>query len=240
MTQVMPTNHLTTSGASDILPEQGYDGFLLWDRYELNGVIILIENLEKTPAKLNSPLGPFSKIKEETMKKILLLLSISLVLPTLSLAADSVKIGCIDLQRVVYESEAGKKAKADIDALVTSKKSVLDGKRKPIEKLRSELEKQGSVLSPEAKKSKQEELEKLEREYLRTAQDSDAEVRKKDTELRDMILKEILELVGKIGKEEGYTLIIERGSVLYLDKGIDITDMIIKKYNESKTKPKKQ
>ena len=174
------------------------------------------------------------------MRKIMLLLSLVLILPTISFAVDPFKIGCIDLQKVLYESEAGKKAKSDIDALIKSKQSALDEKRKVIEKLRGELEKQASVLSPEAKKSKQDELEKMEREYLRVAQDSDTEVRKKDNELRDIILKEILELVNKVGNEEGYTLIIERGTVLYLDKVIDITDEVIKKYNELKTKPKKQ
>ena len=79
----------------------------------------------------------------------------------------------------------------------------------------------------------------MEREYIRVAQDSDTEVRKKDTELRDMILKEIIELVDNVGKEEGYTLIIERGPVLYLDSVIDITDEIIRRYNESKKKSKK-
>jgi len=174
------------------------------------------------------------------MKKIVLLLFIIFVVPTLSFAVDSLKIGSVDLQKVVYESEAGRKAKSDIDALVKSKQSILDKKRKPIEKLRSELEKQGSALSPEARKKKQEELEKMEREYLRTAQDSDAEIRKKDTELRDMILKEIIELINKIGKEKGYTLIVERGAILYVDKTIDITDTIIKSYNKSKTKRKKK
>jgi len=174
------------------------------------------------------------------MRKIILLMFLVLILPTVSFAVEPFKIGCIDLQKVLYESEAGKKAKSDIDALIKSKQSVLDEKRKVIEKMRGEVEKQASILSPEAKKSKQDELEKMEREYLRVAQDSDTEVRKKDNELRDIILKEILELVNKVGNEEGYTLIIERGTVLYLDKVIDFTDEVIKKYNELKTKPKKQ
>ncbi len=173
------------------------------------------------------------------MRKIILLVSLFLILPAISFAVDPLKIVCIDLQKVLYESDTGKKAKSDIDALIKSKQSVLDEKRKTIEKLRGEVEKQASVLSLEAKKSKQDELEKMEREYLRVAQDSDTEVRKKDTELRDMILKEIIELVDNIGKEEGYTLIIERGPVLYLDPVIDITDEVIRKYNESKKKSKK-
>ena len=37
-------------------------------------------------------------------------------------------------------------------------------------------------------------------------------------------MKRSRELIEKIGEEEGYTLIIEKGMVLYSNKGIDITD----------------
>ena len=87
------------------------------------------------------------------MKKIILLVSLLLILPAISFAVDPLKIGCIDLQKVLYESDTGKKAKSDIDALIKSKQSVLDEKRKTIEKLRGEVEKQASVLSLEAKRA---------------------------------------------------------------------------------------
>lgn len=173
------------------------------------------------------------------MKKIALLLFIIFVLPVSSFAADSVKIVSLDLQKVLNESEAGKKAKSDLEALIKSKESIIEEKGKVIEKLRGELEKQASVLSAEARKNREDELEKLVREYQRILQDSQAEVKKKEGELTDAIIKEIRGIIEKIGEEEGYTLIIERSMVLYSNKGIDITDTVIKKYNESKARPKK-
>ncbi|MEW6214055.1 MAG: OmpH family outer membrane protein [Nitrospirota bacterium] len=174
--------------------------------------------------------------------KILLLLSIFVFIFSVpSFAADTIKIGCVDFQKVLNESEAGKKAKSDLESLIKSKQSILDEKGRSIEKQKGDLEKQASVLSAEAKKSKEEEIEKLLREYQRLVQDSQAEVKRKELELTDAIIKEIREIVEKIGEEEVYTLVIESagGMILYLNKGIDITDMVIKKYNESKVKPKK-
>jgi len=157
-----------------------------------------------------------------------------------SLWAAELKIGYIDLQRIVYESDAGKKAKSELDALIKSKQVVVDEKRKTLEKLKSDLEKQASALSPEARKAKQDEYEKIEREFLRFAQDSETELRKKDAELKEMIVKEVFELMDKIGKEEGYTMILDRSMVIYGNKEIDITNIIIKKYNESKAGSKKR
>ena len=171
------------------------------------------------------------------MKKgISLLLFILLCMPVSSLAADALKIGRIDFQKVLNESDAGKKAKTDLEMLVKSKQTNLDEKGKTIEKLKADLEKQASVLSAEAKKSKEEELEKMLREYQRLVQDSQTEVKKKELELTDVIIKGMRQIVEKLGEEEGYTLIIEKtgGMVLYSKKDIDLTDVVIKRYNLSK------
>jgi outer membrane protein len=102
--------------------------------------------------------------------------------------------------------------------------------------MKADLEKQASVLSADAKKSKEEELEKLLREYQRLVQDSQTEVKKKELELTDAIIKDMRQIVDKIGEEGSYTLIMEKtgGMVLYATKDIDITETVIKRYNQSR------
>jgi len=168
------------------------------------------------------------------MKKFFLLLCICLILPAYAHAAGDSKIGIIDLQRVLNECEAGKKAKTNLEALIKSKESAIEEKSKEIEKLKNELQQQASALSAEAKKNKEDELEKLLRDYQRTVQDSQAEVKKKEGELTETIIKGVHEIVERIGKEEGYIIIIERSLALYANQDLDITDRIIKEYNKSK------
>jgi outer membrane protein len=165
-----------------------------------------------------------------------------LTIPVASFAADAVKFGAIDVQKILNESESGKKAKSDLESLIKSKQSTIDEKGKAIEKLKADIEKQASVLSADARKTKEDELEdeleKSIREYQRIVQDSQSEIKKKEAELTDVILKDTRELIEKTGEEEGYTLIIEKGMVLYSSKGIDITDTVLKRYNESKQSKK--
>ena len=52
-------------------------------------------------------------------------------------------------------------------------------------------------------------------------------------------LDDVTSVIEKTGEEEGYTFIIEKGTVPYSNKNIDVTDLIIKKYNETKTIQKK-
>jgi outer membrane protein len=174
------------------------------------------------------------------MKKVVCLFVLIILLAGQSVYAEDVKIGFVDIIKALNESETGKKAKADLEFLIKSKQTTIDEKGKKIEKLRSDLEKQASVLSPDAKKLKEEELERLVRDYQRLVTDSQNEVKKKEKEFTDEIIKEIRVIIKKIAEEENYTTIIEKaqGIILYSQKELDLTETVIKRYNESKAKAK--
>jgi outer membrane protein len=160
-----------------------------------------------------------------------------------SMAAEliTVKIGYVDLVKALNESESGKKAKTDLEFLIKTKQTTIDEKGKAIEKAKADIEKQASVLSADARKTKEEEMERLLRDYQRLVADSQNEVKKKENELTSEILKDLRAIVQKIGEDEGYTLILEsaEGQILYAKKESDLTETVMKKYNESKAKQKK-
>jgi outer membrane protein len=178
------------------------------------------------------------------MKKAVWLVVVLLLLTGgSSMAAEliTVRIGYVDLVKALNESESGKKAKADLEFLIKTKQTSIDEKGKAIEKAKADIEKQSSVLSPDARKTKEEEMERLLRDYQRLVADSQNEVKKKESELTSDILKDLRAIVQKIGEDEGYTLILEsaEGQILYAKKESDLTETVMKKYNESKAKPKK-
>ena len=70
-------------------------------------------------------------------------------------AAETMKIGYVDIRAALNESDTGKKAKIDLESLIKTKQTVIDEKGKAIEKLKADVEKQASVLSAEAKKAKE-------------------------------------------------------------------------------------
>ena len=156
-------------------------------------------------------------------------------------AADAPKIGIVDLVKALNESEAGKKAKSDLEFLIKTKQGVIDEKGKAIEKGKNDLEKQASVLSQDARKAKEEELERMIRDYQRIVSDSQNEVKKKEGELTGEILKDIRSIIQKMGQDEEFALILENaeGQILYSKKELDLTETVIKKHNESKAKSKK-
>lgn len=155
-----------------------------------------------------------------------------------SYSSEIAKIGIIDLAKALNESEAGKKAKTDLESLIKAKQSIIEEKAKKVESLKGELEKQAALISAEAKKAKEEELERALRDYQRTVSDAQSEVQKKEGELTNEILKELRNIINSFAQEEGYSLVLEKaeGLVLYSSTNLDITDKVIKKYNETKAK----
>lgn len=149
-----------------------------------------------------------------------------------------IKIGYVDLQKALNDSQVGQKAKKIMTDLITAKQKSVDEKGAEIEKLRAEIEGQATVLSPEVKKQKEEKLERDIRDYQRMVRDTQEELQKKEMGLTNTIIKELREIVNKIGKEEGYTIILEQAEdiILYATAEHDLTEKIIKIYDEAQKK----
>jgi outer membrane protein len=159
---------------------------------------------------------------------VLVVLALS---PALAAAQDRVKIGFIDIQRAITESAAGKKAKARFDAHVKKAEADLLKEKQEIERLKADFDKKGPLLKDDERRNLEVDLERRFRQYQRTGQDHQQELRQKESELTSEMLKEIQQIVAEIGKADKFTLIFERSQLLYHDQGIDITHRVIETYN---------
>lgn len=142
--------------------------------------------------------------------------------------AQGPKIAVVDMGRVISESQEGKKANAELDALVKEKRAAAGEKAGEIDKLRKNLDKEPAA----TRKSKEDELARMGAEYQKMVAAYDAEVQKKAADLRTGLLKEIKNILDTVGTEEKYVLILSTENAPYFQKAIDISDKVIMRYNE--------
>jgi outer membrane protein len=188
-----------------------------------------------------------SKIKkneEGKMKKFVLVFAVVfLSILFVSSAHAELKIGVVDLYRVLNESDEGKKAVSELQGMVESKQKSLEEKQKKITALKEEYDKKKSVLSEDARKTKEEEIERMGRDLQRTAADYQVEIQKKQNEITQSLLKEIKQIINDIAQKENYNLIIEKTEqlILFNSPDVEITDKVISILNQktSQTKGKK-
>lgn len=149
-------------------------------------------------------------------------------------AAGSTRVAYIDLQRVLARSAAGVAAREQLERDKAGMQKDVEAKRKELEALREELEKKGPLMTADARRDKQDQFERKRRDAARLADDFQKELEKKEAVLLQKVLQEISGVIEKVGKERGYQLIVERqrAAVLYASPDADLTEEIIKTYDQ--------
>lgn len=156
----------------------------------------------------------------------------------------SAKIGYVDLQRVMLESEKGKDAKKSLTDEVEKLKKNLNQKQDDLQKMKDALEKQAATITPEARADKEKQYQAKLKDYQRLANDYQGELQQKDMEFTQKILKELEDIIKGMGESEKYTVILEKSQagILFATPAADVTDRVITLYNNSAKKkiaPKK-
>jgi len=175
------------------------------------------------------------------MTKFFVVLSALGVLCGLSvpaLAAEDGKIGVVDLQRCMRESVEGERILNELKEKKESLQKQLDKKQDELVELKKDLEKQSMMLSMDAKEDKEKEFERKRREFQYFYKDLREEMKEAEAEAREKMLDELQEVVTAYREQQSYLLILEyrSGGIMGYDKSIDITDEIIKAYNQKKNR----
>ena len=139
------------------------------------------------------------------------------------------KIGIIDTQKIIRESKASKNTWTAFQKDLEAKQAVLDGKGKVVRNLEEELKNADQTAAAARLKD---DLTKEVKEFNRLKSDLEEDITKKRQELTQKLLGDIRQVVIGFSKSEGYTLIMENSAVVTSSDSIDITDKIIKLYDD--------
>jgi outer membrane protein len=154
-------------------------------------------------------------------------------------SADVAKIGVVEFQRLFENSDAGKEIKAQITEKGKKMEAELKEKGAEIEELKQRLEREALVMSKEMREEKEREF-RIKVNDIKTLQKRyEAELQDMQRKLMSDIQNDTLEIIEEIGKAGGFLLIMDKRGVLYSPSTLDITDEVVKKYNERYTKKKK-
>ncbi|MBW1971819.1 MAG: OmpH family outer membrane protein [Deltaproteobacteria bacterium] len=148
------------------------------------------------------------------------------------LNAGGIKLGYVNLKKVVVKSLPGIKAKEEITREMNKINKKLEEMRKEIDQLQNLIDKQRNVLSPEALREKEKLYQLKAKNYKRFYQDSQDELHSKELDKISEIQKDALKVIREIAKREGYTFIFEVKDFIYGIKALDITDQAIKELNK--------
>ncbi len=167
---------------------------------------------------------------------LLVLAALAVGVDAAPVGAQAVKIGLVDLQRVLLESKKGKDALAKLKADRDAKQRDLDAQEKKVRQTETDFEKQRSVLSEDARREKEKVMQKARRDLARIVDDLNREFGERERDLRERLVREITTVVREYGKKNGYVLILEvrAAGVMHSSEGADISKEVIAAYDAGK------
>jgi len=176
------------------------------------------------------------------MKRLLVLslLCIPWIFVSVVTAAQAapVRIGIIDVQKIIKDSKAAKDARAVFQKEQEKRQAAYAAREKEVVKLQEELKKLDANAPAELRKTKTDKFNIEARELKRFKDDLEEELRRKEIELTAKVIQDLNRILAEFRKKEKLTVILYKSSAAAYDEALDITDRVIKIY-DSETEKKK-
>ena len=161
-------------------------------------------------------------------KKVLALLS-GLVLAS-SVSAADLRVGVVDLRKLIDQSSQSQKSQADLKKEFQPKENKLVNEQKELKKLEEKLEKDAAVMSDADKRKTEKELIDRGREFKRQMDEMRQDYGLRANQEMAKIQKVIQEAIQTVAKDQNFDLILVDG-VAFAKDGLNITDQVEKLLN---------
>lgn len=157
--------------------------------------------------------------------------AVALALAPLAARAADPKFGYVDLQRALEEIDEGKGAKAQLKKDFDEKQKQLDQRTDEVKKLDADFQKQSLVMAPDAKAAKAAEIERKKGEVQQFFVGLQQDLAGREREVTRGIFDKMIAMVRELAEAEGFTMVLDRNTVLYAPASLDVTNELVRKYN---------
>ena len=183
------------------------------------------------------------------MKRIVLTVAVALVAAAVQAqgttaaappaSAQSLKIGVINVERLVQESALGKEAFNRVKRLNDQKKEEGDKLQKEIRDLEQKLADQGSALADDKRETLQKTYQEKAIAFKRFQDDATRELDTAQKKELGELERRVFPVINQVGKDKGYTMIFNKfqAGLLYADDAVDLTDEVLKVFNTTVAVP---
>ena len=153
--------------------------------------------------------------------------------------AGSMRIGVINVERLVQESALGKEAFNRVKKLNDQKKDEGDKLQKELRDMEQKLADQGTALADDKREALQKSYQEKAIAFKRFQDDANRDLEAAQKKELGELERRVFPVINQIGKEKGYTLIFNKfqAGLVYADDSVDITDDVLKQFNTTVAVP---
>ena len=153
------------------------------------------------------------------------LLLLSLALAALPAVAQD-KIGFVNTQRVLSESQPAARAQKRIEAEFRKRDQELARIAGDLKRMQDELEKNAVTMGESQRRTKEREFAELNRDFQRKQREFREDLNQRRNEELAQVIEQANRIIRQIAEQESFDIIFQ--DAVYASKRIDITDQVIK------------
>ena len=144
------------------------------------------------------------------------------------------KVGVVNLDDALGNSNAGKAAFSQLKSRFEAREKALAAQGEDLKKMQDDLQKAGVALSQDAKKSKAADFENKARKYFEDQKKLQQEEQQAQQSVLQPLLNRLQKVLTDYAAKNSYTIIMEARSVPYFDPKLDVTTAIQQEFDKSK------
>ena len=167
--------------------------------------------------------------------KAFVLLGLAAILAWGTAAQDeAIKIGVVDIDQAISSTTEGKAAREEFARKQREAEQQMQPLMDRYKGVEEELKAKKFVLSEEALFQKQLDLAEMRNLIQNKIKELEGQLQVDQKRLEGPLTAKLVEIITDVGKTQGFTLILRRGTpgVLYTREALDVTDLIIQRYNQ--------
>ncbi|MDF1526240.1 MAG: OmpH family outer membrane protein [bacterium] len=171
-----------------------------------------------------------------TFKHLALIIAVAGISLTLFtgniMAASMLKIAVVDLQGALNSTSEGLAAKETLKKKHMAKQEQVDKMKAELDTMEEKIK--SPVLSQEAQTELKEKYRVTKAQLIEYVTLAKEEEERENQQLSSRILEGLIKIAREIAEAENFTIVLEKSgsAVVYFEDNMDITDRVVKLYNE--------
>lgn len=147
---------------------------------------------------------------------------------------DPIRIGVVDVEQAFNSTDEGKAAREELARKQREAQAAIQPLVDEMKVKEEDLQAKRFVLSDEALFQKQLDLKELQNQIENKVKQLQGQLQVDQTRIQGPLEKKLREIIDEAGKSAGFTVIFARDApgLLYTREALDITDLVIEKYNQ--------
>jgi outer membrane protein len=151
--------------------------------------------------------------------------------PLATLASAQLKVGVVNVQQAMLDSDELKKASAEIEARYKPRQDELQKLQNDLQSIQQQL--QSNKLTQQAAADLQVQGTRKQRDAQRLSDDLQAEFDKDRQDILSKAAQRMQDIVKKLAEEKGFDVVVDVSQTLYFKPALDVTKDALAAYNKA-------